>query len=591
MYPVVSVKNSPSRRATLQATSKWNSQLSNTLSKAIYLYLCSMAYNKPYVPVFPENKAAFVDPPAGSLLAKGFTRFDTFLQTETLAAGAKKLLPPTEEARFQSLVQKAKESAKGVRVDADSTLPWEHDTEGRLLSTPTDILHFKLERLREWLGLHKADEEQKWPVDAPANMSGAIFASLCRLYADLSLEAEVMREEGEFRYQLERWLLGEAPIDEYVNCFWVDQHIIDDIRNLEKNTQTALSWFGQSEATAELRVKLRSQLQRKLMDENDGALWHGFLQKQTDKDIMTRSFLTQLMRTSPKTDEEAYLWYKYLIKKHPITFDNALIPNYLKATFNPNKEWVLDTDTGTDYDAVEEPDRHRKAAEVEAAATGQPNAAAPQKHKSKRAVAVENAVEPPVHTGLAAKLDGLELGKKGKGGDIPAFLKDGRGVMQIAGDALAGKVEGLEFGPQSKGGEIPAFLKNVKPDKPAKHKKSKLAPIEHTGLASKLDGLEMEQKSKSGDIPAFLKDKRGVGQIAGDALAGKVDGLEFGPQGKGGEIPAFLKDKRGAGQIAADALGAKMEGLDFDTPKKKAGQKAKQDIPAFLKDGAGCLVM
>ncbi len=210
------------------------------------------------------------------------------------------------------------ETGKDIKLQRDNRLPWESDKDGKLYSTPSDIATAKINYLRALLGKNKfvvplldleptnikEYDKDKWaksilnttsllqspdPMYSPAVLQNKLL--------DLELEYKIIEDENAFRRGLRAWIIGDAPVNEYFpHCFWM-----------------------------KINDKKFSVDERKKLVRAFPKITQGFI---TDMDIQpTRitAFLKKLAKKAPTNEEEAYLWYKYIVKREPINLNDLAV--------------------------------------------------------------------------------------------------------------------------------------------------------------------------------------------------------------------------------------------------------------------------
>ncbi len=151
----------------------------------------------------------------------------------------------------------------------------------------------------------------------PEPATNAMFAKLI----DLETELSITQTESKFRDDLCCWILGSRPDGEYRKCRWVDQqalrklpsehypftkallpNVIGDWTNLNEHPNAHPNAMHQA-ARMDIKSLLRSS----------PGITQGMVR---DHDIMAlqkKEFLQVLTRTVPKTEEEAFLWYVFVL--------------------------------------------------------------------------------------------------------------------------------------------------------------------------------------------------------------------------------------------------------------------------------------
>ena len=190
-------------------------------------------------------------------------------------------------------------TAKDIKLDEDATLPWEYDKECKLYSTDTDKNKFYMRFLEQRLGIARAgdgvlgvptnEEKDKLfvgnAVDAGKHVpvSDKLMQAYAAKFVDLDLQFALMDAEKNFRTDLYKWMIGEGPNGEYGPCWWVpDKKSRDKKMNLHRGHP---------------------------------GLTKGAIAKLDGLSTRAKFFLDNLARKMPQTEEECYLWYKYIIVK------------------------------------------------------------------------------------------------------------------------------------------------------------------------------------------------------------------------------------------------------------------------------------
>lgn len=250
----------------------------------------------------------------------------TFFNTSTLA-GKEHQLKKGESTveRIKRQISGVVESAKNVHLELDTSLPWEFDTKGRLYSTDSDKVDFKIKWLRAQLGL--AQEGDIHPSDyIDRNLIGrltneadnerriALLNGASNLLIQLEAERALQQSEANFRQDLIKWMMGSGRTGEYKHCWWITKH--PSVGDENSTVEQLLEERSISEKDADEFIEER----QKLITANP-AIPRGIVEQTDLMPLKTKVFLDHLRRTAPKTDEEFYLWYKYIIREKPINYD------------------------------------------------------------------------------------------------------------------------------------------------------------------------------------------------------------------------------------------------------------------------------
>jgi hypothetical protein len=267
------------------------------------------------------------------------------------------------------------DTAKDLEFTVNATLPWEMDKDCKLYSTPVDQRDWQIQWCLSRLGLEykditstKVQEEIKGspgfmslPDDAKRKLvrmmnSGTVqgiwvprkpvgkksdtspeekiapyhaieyeFAAtgidiglmkqcVMNLLVNLMMQRDLETEEADFRKDVIQWVMGQCEDKEYKKCWWINQTLVQqsDEELKKKDPSGDLLWA-------------KGEEKRKLIDKFPGLL-HGAIDKIDTLPNKAKWFLHQLYQKAPRTEEEAYLWYKYLVHNRPVNFNHLFIP-------------------------------------------------------------------------------------------------------------------------------------------------------------------------------------------------------------------------------------------------------------------------
>jgi hypothetical protein len=267
------------------------------------------------------------------------------------------------------------DTAKDLEFTVNATLPWEMDKDCKLYSTPVDQRDWQIQWCLSRLGLEykditstKVQEEIKGspgfmslPDDAKRKLvrmmnSGTVqgiwvprkpvgkksdtspeekiapyhaieyeFAAtgidiglmkqcVMNLLVNLMMQRDLETEEADFRKDVIQWVMGQCEDKEYKKCWWINQSLVQQSdEELKKQDPSGdLLWA-------------KGEEKRKLIDKFPGLL-HGAIDKIDTLPNKAKWFLHQLYQKAPRTEEEAYLWYKYLVHNRPVNFNHLFIP-------------------------------------------------------------------------------------------------------------------------------------------------------------------------------------------------------------------------------------------------------------------------
>jgi hypothetical protein len=198
------------------------------------------------------------------------------------------------------------QTAKNIKLDEEITLPWEHDKDCRLYSTDSDKEHFFLSFLESRLGFHRSDtgridetpeerQDEYLQVDAFSTLSQENKTLLKQAYinkfVEIDMNMALMKAEKDFRFALYKWIIGEGPDHEYKKCWWAQIRDTDPANFVENQKKKMLLHLG------------RPSLSKGSIAKLDGLA------------VKVKFFLDNLYRKMPATEEECYLWYKYIVTR------------------------------------------------------------------------------------------------------------------------------------------------------------------------------------------------------------------------------------------------------------------------------------
>lgn len=217
--------------------------------------------------------------------------------------------PPDKStvARVRRHLSGVLDTAKGIKLDSDTSLPWEHDKNGRLYATDSEKLKFQAEWLRKKMGLEPEGEFQdaKHQSDVVPIQTGllrdfkyealmnAAGAKLIKVETKLALQ----QAEIQFRHEFLMWMVGDGPDKEYDKCWWV--------KNLNL-----------------IKDPIKKRNARKTLLSANPHITLGVVESQDMMGLRTKYFLDHLFGSVPKTDEEFWLWYKFIIRGRKVNFDH-----------------------------------------------------------------------------------------------------------------------------------------------------------------------------------------------------------------------------------------------------------------------------
>ncbi len=203
--------------------------------------------------------------------------------------------PPPPHVELSTQVEKIweglDETGDKVNVPVDTSLPWEHDQEGKLYSTPTEELLAKINALRGFIGLqeynpkaHFWDEYAQFASTRSQlpfwKHADTILTNTIPILFKWQAKYDLYVQERNFRAGLRDWIYGNAHGEFYP--MWEGDDILKftpDLRN------------------------------------------EPFLNSKRFTEVRTSMYLEKLKKTYPKTMQEAYIYYKYIAMGKAPNFD------------------------------------------------------------------------------------------------------------------------------------------------------------------------------------------------------------------------------------------------------------------------------
>lgn len=261
---------------------------------------------------------------------------ELFLNNKVLAGKVDK----TKKSFVQQTKDNSKDvltTAKKIKLPKSDKLPWESDQKGKLYSTLIEKLNLKCNYFRVLLGLKTKERTHNFVDNGAEELSVnedplGSFSNLAQL-TDPNLRAaaanELMKYEGilfekeqelKFHEKMQKWATGFAKCDEYEKCFWVKQDYKDLLSDLNPNSSVGLS-------QEQLTKYLDEYVPNRSLISHYPNLINGFLSMKEKAKEKTYIFMKYLENTIPKTDEEMYLYYKYVVLGKPVDFNYLFLPS------------------------------------------------------------------------------------------------------------------------------------------------------------------------------------------------------------------------------------------------------------------------
>ena len=304
-----------------------------------------------------------------------------FYNTKVLA-GERRGNPHTNTlAEKERVIREAKTSAQGIRLDREELLPWQLDKQCKLYSTSTEVLKFQIQWLKRQIYAMKMFEgnweteiqkylvkkaKKEYNIENPSvkkNNNGTMyFVEPEGQYPDLviprarldpeklqalwnqlvaaKMKLAQIKAESKFRKAMACWILGKAHPREYKLCHWIKyvecngkllkgKFTLAQLQNiLGPNNLTTEYKSSDSDYYKEVKDALAYLLQSLMR--SYPSLTQGFIKSSDHLNLKGQSFIDELKRTAPKTEEEVYLFYKYIVGGRKVDFDHLCSDDYTK---------------------------------------------------------------------------------------------------------------------------------------------------------------------------------------------------------------------------------------------------------------------
>jgi hypothetical protein len=225
--------------------------------------------------------------------------------------------PESTIKRYERIYDEAKTSAKGVnfRAEMDPILPWESQTEGRFFGSKIEKLHEEIKWL-ENLIQNTADNTLE-SLDKTNQCKSEALGALFNVYTQKKLDLHMMDAETEMQKSFKIWVMGEAPAAEYRRCNWISNQEIEFLERLEPELINEKRRVYETNAQVGLSLnnflhKHKFPITQRMIKSFPG-LTRGTIDKTNDLRIKYTAFITMLSKIVPRTEEEAFLYYKYII--------------------------------------------------------------------------------------------------------------------------------------------------------------------------------------------------------------------------------------------------------------------------------------
>lgn len=254
----------------------------------------------------------------------------SFITTHHFAGDLHVPIPKDHKKHIEQNLKGVFNTAHGIKLKKDVQLPWELDRDCKLYSTEVDQLDFKINWLKKQLGLKPAEgivyDKDRQAKNSTSNglyngtlpdetATALLFGCSVKLF-DLLTEQALMKAESKFRTRLINWMKGEGKNSEYELCYWV-----------KKSPPVGVEVPELIERGREKEAEEILKERKKIFHKNPG-LNYGVIESSDMLVLKQRTFLNHLYRKPPMTEEEHYLWYKYIILNQPVNTDYQFLDSY-----------------------------------------------------------------------------------------------------------------------------------------------------------------------------------------------------------------------------------------------------------------------
>lgn len=277
-------------------------------------------------------------------------------------------LPPQDTLKESyKKIEEIQNSAANFKVPTSEKLPWEQHGVFSYFDSPQEKLEWQIKKYKKLLGLDPLKDE--W-IRAPNNtlfkrtwgglqnsaVKEQIEGHLASKLLDLEVNLKKMKKEKEFKEQFKEFLTGYAPDIEYEKCHWVKKPAKPLVQSIKRNDKNPRAF------TSHVSTGQDDFFERSLVSKYPGSVGE-FVRNEDDVKTKTSIFLKKLEMSIPKNDQEAALFYKYIVKGKTPNWDYFYYLPYIPPETSPN---ALDTTSDKYVDLAEnrEPDMYDPSRKV-----------------------------------------------------------------------------------------------------------------------------------------------------------------------------------------------------------------------------------
>lgn len=246
-------------------------------------------------------------------------------------------------------IEKAKDSTKHISGPKDFHLPWEGDRDGKFLAHENEVLHEEIKFLAALTGMiYKDGKFVEWdhesdPCDLPSFFNNSKMSEtfellpnnwrsgIPQLIVERLIKVHIHDTEKTFKQRLRDWMMGQGYAWEYSDpdlISWVgkDSPHRRYIEKQKKRKTLNTSLHDDLIGAQKLEDKSEEEELKQVIDHFhlknvNPNITQGFILDQDLLQMKTNMFLELLKKTPPKNDQEAFLFYKYLVLKCKPDFD------------------------------------------------------------------------------------------------------------------------------------------------------------------------------------------------------------------------------------------------------------------------------
>lgn len=223
-------------------------------------------------------------------------------------------------ARKQAIISEALSSALESRLQFDRKLPWEENKLfGRLYSTKGEIINGEIKNLLSMM-TEEVTTDAAIGIGAQSALANARLGAIQTALVERELKMAMVKDEYQFQRNLAAWVLGYDEPNNYQKCNWFTQSekkvlakATKDLIKIDKSISDKKNKeIERRRYIANLRDILTKRLFMACIQLGDGELVRG----DSEYEFKFNTFLGRLSGIQPQSEEECYLYYKYIILEH-----------------------------------------------------------------------------------------------------------------------------------------------------------------------------------------------------------------------------------------------------------------------------------